>query len=125
MFPYKPTLSLRFQAHINSEIVHCVQAVKYLYKYITKRQERVLLGFGEDSENDTFLQVRLFGASMDLKFMFKPLINNRATENRKNYLRARDPSGCNIFLCLYSDHGVYTSNEVGNVLLSRVIALTL
>ena len=34
------------------EIVHSVQAVKYLYKYITKGQDQVLLGFGEDTEND-------------------------------------------------------------------------
>ena len=50
--PYNPTLYLRFQAHINVEIVHSVQAVKYLYKYITKGQDQVLLGFGEDTEND-------------------------------------------------------------------------
>ena len=50
--PYNPTLVMRFQAHINVEIVHSVQAVKYLYKYITKDQDRVLLEFGEDTEND-------------------------------------------------------------------------
>ena len=50
--PYNPTLYLRFQAHINVEIVHSLQAVKYLYKYKTKGQDQVLLGFGEDTEND-------------------------------------------------------------------------
>ena len=50
--PYNRTLYLRFQAHINMEIVHSDQAVKYLYKYITKGQDQVLLGFGEDTEND-------------------------------------------------------------------------
>ena len=49
---YNPTLSLRFQAHIGMEIVYSVQAGKYLYKYITKGQDRVLLGFGEDTENN-------------------------------------------------------------------------
>ncbi|GFR95773.1 ATP-dependent DNA helicase PIF1 [Elysia marginata] len=48
---YNPTLSLRYQAHINVESVHSVQAVKYLYMYITKGYDRVLLGVGEDTEN--------------------------------------------------------------------------
>ena len=64
--PYKPSLSLRFQAHINVEIVHSVQAVKYLYKYITKGQDRVLLGLGEDTENDEinrYINARYISAS--------------------------------------------------------------
>ena len=64
--PYNPTLSLRFQAHINVEIVHSVQAVKYLYKYITKGQDRVLLGFEEDTENDEinrYINARYISAS--------------------------------------------------------------
>ncbi|KAK3759177.1 hypothetical protein RRG08_028137 [Elysia crispata] len=64
--PYNPTLSLRFQAHINVEIVHSVQAVKYLYKYITKGQDEVLLGFGEETENDEinrYVNARYISAS--------------------------------------------------------------
>ncbi|KAK3776922.1 hypothetical protein RRG08_016742 [Elysia crispata] len=64
--PYNPTLYLRFQAHINVEIVHSVQAVKYLYKYITKGQDQVLLGFGEDTENDEinrYVNARYISAS--------------------------------------------------------------
>ena len=36
--PYNPLLSLRYKAHINVEVVHSAKAVKYLYKYFTKRQ---------------------------------------------------------------------------------------
>ena len=63
VIPYNPTLYLRFQAHIN---VHSVQAVKYLYKYITKGQDQVLLGFGEDTENDEinrYVNARYISAS--------------------------------------------------------------
>ena len=48
------------------EIVHSVQAVKYLYKCITKGQDRVLLGFGEDTENDEinrYINARYISAS--------------------------------------------------------------
>ena len=41
--PTQPLLLLRHQAHVNVEVVHSVQAAKYLYKYITKGQGRVIL----------------------------------------------------------------------------------
>lgn len=34
--PYNPTLLLRYNGHINIESVHCLEAVKYIFKYITK-----------------------------------------------------------------------------------------
>jgi len=46
--PYNPTLSYRYKAHINVEIVHSVQAVKYLYKYVTKGQDRILMAVQEE-----------------------------------------------------------------------------
>ena len=47
--PYNPMLS---HAHINVEDVHSVQAVKYLYKYLTKGQDRVLIEVGAENENE-------------------------------------------------------------------------
>ena len=41
--PYNPFLSLQYNAHINVEVVHCVSAVKYLYKYITKGNDKVMI----------------------------------------------------------------------------------
>ena len=48
--PYNPTLSLRYDCHINCEIVHSVAAVKYLYKYITKGNDRVIMELGADGQ---------------------------------------------------------------------------
>ena len=64
--PYNPLLSLRYQAHINVEIVHSVQAVKYLYTYITKGQDRILLGVQGNTKNDEvtrYLNARYISAS--------------------------------------------------------------
>ena len=41
--PYNPILLLKFQCHVNVEIVGSVGAVKYLYKYITKGIPRVMV----------------------------------------------------------------------------------
>ena len=41
MVPYNPFLSFKYGAHINVEIVNSVEAIKYLYKYITKGDDKV------------------------------------------------------------------------------------
>ena len=41
--PYNPILLLKYQCHVNVEIVGSVGAVKYLYKYITKGVDRVMV----------------------------------------------------------------------------------
>ena len=41
--PYNPILLLKFQCHVNVEIVGSVGAVKYLYKYITKGIPHVMV----------------------------------------------------------------------------------
>ena len=51
--PYNPLLSLRYQAHINVEVVYSVQAVKYLYKYISKGQDRIIMSM-RDEDGDSF-----------------------------------------------------------------------
>ena len=50
--PYNPFLSLKYAAHINVEIVHSVAAVKYLYKYITKGSDRVMMRLANGEERD-------------------------------------------------------------------------
>ena len=48
--PYNPYLLLRYDAHINVEAVGSVEAVKYLYKYIHKGPDRIMVAVGENKE---------------------------------------------------------------------------
>jgi hypothetical protein len=64
--PYNPYLSLRYKAHINLEVVQSVQAVKYLFKYVTKGQDRILMrvdGGNKNDEVERFLNARYVSAS--------------------------------------------------------------
>lgn len=67
--PYNPILSLRYQAHINVEVVHSIQAVKYLYKYITKGQDRITVAmrdsehFNDSDEIAMYLNARYISSS--------------------------------------------------------------
>ena len=58
----QPLLLLRYQAHVNVEVVHSVQAVKDLYKYITKGQDHVILSVW-DGNTETYLNTRYISAS--------------------------------------------------------------
>ena len=58
-----PVLSYRYDSHINVEIVHSTKCVKYLYKYITKGQDRAIFSLNENDEVDTFINVRYISAS--------------------------------------------------------------
>ncbi|XP_064638336.1 uncharacterized protein LOC135494349 [Lineus longissimus] len=69
--PYNPLLSLRYSAHINIEVVHSVQAVKYLYKYITKGQDRIIFSLTADGtqvavldEVENYLNARYISARL-------------------------------------------------------------
>ena len=72
--PYNSFLSLKFDTHINVELVTSVVSVKYIYKYITKGPDRciVTLKKGNISESsnsepideiENFLNSRYLGAS--------------------------------------------------------------
>ena len=70
--PYSPMLSLKYDCHINVEIVHTVAAVKYLYKYITKGNDRIIMQFDADGqpkevvirdEIEDFINARYLSAS--------------------------------------------------------------
>ncbi|XP_071943821.1 uncharacterized protein [Antedon mediterranea] len=65
--PYNPILTLKYNAHINIEIVTTIKAVKYIYKYITKGNDRVMvkLPSGEDAhdEIESFANARYISAS--------------------------------------------------------------
>ena len=59
MLSTQPLLLLRYQAHVNVEVIHSVQAVKDLYKYITKGLDRVIMSVC----NETYLNARYISAS--------------------------------------------------------------
>ena len=50
--PYNPFLSVKYDAHINVEVVYSIKAVKYLYKYITKGSDRVIIRMANGGERD-------------------------------------------------------------------------
>ena len=58
--PYNPFLLLQYNAHINIEVVHSVQAVKYLYKYINKRPDIIIAtvdpGMNMEERNELVLK---------------------------------------------------------------------
>ena len=61
IIPYNPTLLLKYQAHINVEIVASVLGIKYLFKYFHKGPDRVmveLMGKIVENEVKTFVNAR-------------------------------------------------------------------
>lgn len=102
--PYNPVLLLRYQAHVNVEVVHSVQAVKYLYKYITKGQDRVILsmrGDGGDEpaldEVETYLNARYISASQSELYYLRMLLHNKAEAQSYEDLRTIDGHICPTF----------------------------
>ena len=69
--PYNPFLSLKYGAHNNVELVNSVEAIKFLYKYITKGHDKVTFSVEGDEtqelavhdEIETFLHSRYISAS--------------------------------------------------------------
>ena len=54
---YSPALSLKFNCHINVEVVSSVKSVKYLYKYCFKGSDKANVGvypFRLEMENPQF-----------------------------------------------------------------------
>ena len=47
--PFSPFLLIRYDAHINVEVVCTVAVVKYLYKYILKGPDRIMVRIGSES----------------------------------------------------------------------------
>jgi hypothetical protein len=62
--PYNPYLCQKYNCHINVEIYSNIRSVKYLYKYIYKGHDRVLISIG-NSQNEiiTYFNARYISAS--------------------------------------------------------------
>jgi hypothetical protein len=56
--PYNPYLLLKYNCHINVEVAVSMQALKYLYKYITKGHDRAALSMIAENELDTHINGR-------------------------------------------------------------------
>ena len=82
--PFNCYLSLKFNCHINVEIVVSVVSVKYIYKYITKGPDRCIMTFkpGEETEVvnevENFMNARYLGASECVLKIFKIPIHYRS-----------------------------------------------
>lgn len=67
--PYNPALCLKFDAHINVEVCTSIASVKYLYKYVYKGHDRLVVelrgneNLGEVDEISQFLDCRYVSAS--------------------------------------------------------------
>ena len=51
--PYNPTLTLKYNAHINLELCTTVKSVKYLYKYIYKGYDCANIELNVETENSS------------------------------------------------------------------------
>ena len=72
--PYNSYLSLKYDCHINVEIVCSIISVKYIYKYITKGPDRCIVKTGaveNQNEITEFLNMRYLGASECCLKIFK------------------------------------------------------
>ena len=51
--PYNPYLCTKYSAHINVEICSTVKAVKYLYKYVYKGHDKIMVGLQKAETSDS------------------------------------------------------------------------
>ncbi|MBW0550478.1 hypothetical protein O181_090193 [Austropuccinia psidii MF-1] len=63
IIPYKKYLLLRYQCHANVAIPYGIKALKYLYKYICKGEDRSALDLEENDETNSFVNGRYIGPS--------------------------------------------------------------
>ena len=63
--PYNRYLLEKYQAHINMEVCNSITAVKYLYKYVYKGHDRVMVEFqaGQHDEVQRYVDARYVSAS--------------------------------------------------------------
>ncbi len=82
--PYNPFLSLKYNAHLNVEVVISVSCVKYLYKYTCKGSDKVMVRLANGEERDItndeverYVTARYISASEAYWRMFEFKISNR------------------------------------------------
>ncbi|XP_073137363.1 uncharacterized protein [Henckelia pumila] len=78
--PYNPCLLLKYDCHINVEVCGGIKCVKYIYKYIHKRPDRVSLELRNGKNHDE-IQQYVDGRT------FKEAAQMRGLLNHEDYLR--------------------------------------
>ena len=61
--PYNPVLLLKYQAHMNVERCNSTKACKYVYKYIAKGPDRIMLELDNPDEIQQFIDTQYTSAS--------------------------------------------------------------
>jgi hypothetical protein len=56
--PYNPCLIRRYKAYINVEVCTIVQAIKYIYKYVYKGRDKVILEIADTDEIKRYVTCR-------------------------------------------------------------------
>ncbi len=51
MVPHNVYLSIKYDAHINVEVCNNIRAIKYLFKYLYKGHDRVIVEISRQSDN--------------------------------------------------------------------------
>src|SRR6201988_3801045 len=81
--PYNPYLSQKYNCHLNVEICSSVRSVKYLYKYVYKGQDRVLISVVKNHHNPNneirnYLDARYVSASEGIWRLFNFGLHKRS-----------------------------------------------
>src|ERR1700752_2203757 len=81
--PYNPYLSQKYNYHLNVEICSSVRSVKYLYKYVYKGQNRVLISVVKNHHNPNkeirnYLDARYVSASEGIWRLFNFGLHKRS-----------------------------------------------
>ena len=69
--PYNPYLSQKYNCHLNVEICSSIKSIKYLYKYVYKGQDRVLISLkNPNDEIEKYINARYVSASKGIWRLF-------------------------------------------------------
>jgi transcriptional regulator len=76
--PHNPYLTRKFNAHINVEVSAGIRSVKYLFKYVYKRQDRATVQVdGPTNEIKQYIDAQYLSATeaVDSLLSFKKILN--------------------------------------------------
>ena len=71
VIPYNPYLLASFDCHMNVEICSIIKAIKYLYKYVYKRHDKIAVNVVPNSEVHALMRLNAF--SLVARFLLRRL----------------------------------------------------